>query len=298
MTKEKRLGECALTKPIKCLIVDDSENDALLELQELQKGGYEPTYQRVETREEINSALEQKTFDVVISNFVMSNITALEALALLQEKNLDLPFIIVSDTMSEDIALQAMKAGAHSSFKKKNIKLLVPAVERGLREVTIKRERTQAEETLRESEQRLNTILQGSPIPAFVVGKNHKIIYWNKVLEELSGIKAEEAIGTNKHWRAFYSEERPCLADLLVDEAVEKASQWYEDKYIKSKLLDEAFEAIDFFSALGEKGKWLRFTAAAIRDSQGSLIGALETLEDITESQRAEEETKKISHSF
>ena len=149
MTENQGLGECALTKQIKCLIVDDSENDALLEVQELQKGGYEPTYQRVETREEMNSALEQKTWDVVISNFFMAKFAGLEALKVLQEKELDLPFIIVADTMSEEIALQCLQAGIHAFFKKKNIKLLVPAVERGLREVTIKRERKQAEELFR-----------------------------------------------------------------------------------------------------------------------------------------------------
>jgi len=298
MTEDQSSGECALTKQIKCLIVDDSKDDALLVARELQQGGYEPTYKRVETLEAMKAALEKKTWDVVISNFQLAKFTGLKALKVLQEKNLDLPFIIIADTMSEDIALQAMKTGVHSFFKKKNIKLLVPAVERGLREVTIKRERTQAENALRESEQRLNTILQGSPIPAFVIGRDHKIIYWNKALEGLSGIKAEEVIGTNQHWRAFYSKERPCLADLLVNEAVEKVSQWYEGKYIKSKLLDEAFEAIDFFPALGEKGKWLRFTAAAIRDSKGSLIGVLETLEDITERKRAEEATKKYRTLF
>jgi DNA-binding NtrC family response regulator len=119
MTKEKRLEGSALTKPIKCLIVDNSENDALLELQELQKGGYEPTYQRVETREEMNSALEQKTFDVAISNFDLPKFSGLEAFQLMQEKGFDLPFIIVADTMSEEIALQCLKAGVNAFFKKK-----------------------------------------------------------------------------------------------------------------------------------------------------------------------------------
>ena len=66
-------------------------------------------------------------------------------------------------------------------------------------------ERKRAEEALRESEQRLSNILHGSPIPAFVITKDHKVMYWNKALEEMSGIKAEELIGTNEHWKAFYS---------------------------------------------------------------------------------------------
>ena len=135
----------------------------------------------------------------------------------------------------------------------------------------------------------LQRCISGSPIPAFVIGKDHKLIYWNRALEELSKIRAEEVIGTNQHWRAFYSEERPCLVDLLVTDALHEIPEWYIDKYAKSNLIDEAYEATDFFPALGQKGRWLHFTAALIRDSQGNLIGAIETLEDITEREAAEQ---------
>jgi two-component system, NtrC family, sensor kinase len=146
------------------------------------------------------------------------------------------------------------------------------------------------EEMLKESEQILQSIIGGSPIPAFVIGNDHRLIYWNKALEELSRIPAEEVMGTRQHWRAFYSKERPCMADLMVDEALEKIPHWYAEKYVKSKLLNEAYEAIDFFPELGDQGKWLRFTAAVIRNSLGDLVGAIETLEDITKRKLAEQE--------
>ncbi|HET6461758.1 MAG TPA: PAS domain S-box protein, partial [Syntrophales bacterium] len=155
-------------------------------------------------------------------------------------------------------------------------------------------DRKKAEEKLRESEQRLHRVIQGSPIPTFVIGKDHRAIYWNKALEELSGIKAEEVIGTTDCWRAFYSKERPCLADLLVDQTLNEIPQWYFDKYVRSKLIEEAYEATDFFPELGDTGKWLRFTAAAIRDSQGNLVGVIETLEDVTERKRAEAESMRV----
>ena len=151
----------------------------------------------------------------------------------------------------------------------------------------------QSAEALRESEQRLNNILQGSPIPAFVITKDHKVMYWNKALEEMSGIKTEEVMGTNQHWKAFYGEKRPCMADLLVDGEIDVIPQWYEGKYTKSKLVEGAYEATDFFPALGEGGRWLRFTAAIIRNSMGDLVGTLETLEDITERKQAEEGLKQ-----
>jgi len=151
-------------------------------------------------------------------------------------------------------------------------------------------ERKQVELKLIESEERLRRVIQGSPIATFVIGKDHKIIYWNKAQEELTGIKSEEAVGTNQQWKSFYRTQRPCLADLLVDGALEAIPTWYSGKYIKSKLLEEAYEARDFFPDIGESGRWLRFTAALIRDSRGEIVGAIETLEDITERKQAEEE--------
>jgi len=146
-----------------------------------------------------------------------------------------------------------------------------------------------AQGKLRESEERLKSVVSRSPIPAFVISKDHHILYWNKALEQLTKIRAEDVIGTSQQWRAFYGKKRPCMADLLVSRAQEKMAKWYTGKYSKSKLLDEAYEAIDFFPELGHQGKWLRFTAALIRDEGGELIGAIETLEDITRRKKAKE---------
>jgi PAS domain S-box-containing protein len=145
------------------------------------------------------------------------------------------------------------------------------------------------EAELHENEGKLHAIIQGSPIPAFAIGKDHKIIHWNKALSKLSGIKAERVVGTKQQWRAFYSEARPCLADLLVDGAIDVIEDWYSGKYTPSELVADGYEATDFFPALGEGGKWLRFTAAAVRDAHGEMIGAFETLEDVSDRMQAQE---------
>jgi PAS domain S-box-containing protein len=130
-------------------------------------------------------------------------------------------------------------------------------------------------------------IIDGSPVPQFVIDQRHQIIHWNQALEEYSGIKEIEVIGTNQQWRAFYSEERPCLADLLVEGATDQIEDWYSGKYSHSKLVEGAFEATDFFpDMLG--GVWLYFTAATIRDDFGNVTGAVETLTDVTERKNAE----------
>lgn len=148
-------------------------------------------------------------------------------------------------------------------------------------------DRKKAEEALKEREIELNNIINCSPVSQFVIDQNHKITYWNKALESICGIMSNEVIGTNHHWRAFYTEERPCLADLLIDGDTEKIHEWYAGKYSKSKYLADAYEATDFFQ-MGNVKKWLYFTAAVIKDEEGKITGAVETLEDVTERKEAE----------
>jgi len=156
-------------------------------------------------------------------------------------------------------------------------------------------ERKWAEEALKKSEEKLKNILHGSPIPTFVIDNIHRVIYWNKSLEEYSGIKAKDIIRTDHHWEAFYDEKRPCLADLLVDGKINDIPHWYLEKYRASDLIGGAYEAVDYFPQLSQDGKWLHFTAAPIKDSKGRLIGAVETLQDVTETKKAEQRIKSLS---
>ena len=140
------------------------------------------------------------------------------------------------------------------------------------------------------SEEMLAKIIDGSSIASFVINTEHKVIHWNTAIEALTGIKREEIIGTDEQWRAFYSEKRPVMADLIVDGApASKVVTYYRGKYEKSRLIDGAYEAEDYFPDLGRDGRWLHFTASPIRDNDREIIGAIETLEDITERKVAED---------
>ncbi len=144
-------------------------------------------------------------------------------------------------------------------------------------------ERMQSEAALKESEARLQSVLNGSPILQFVIDLNHRVISWNKAIEEYSGISAADILGTDQHWRPFYPEKRPVLADLVVDGNTDGLFKWYAGKLQKSRNVDGAYEATDFFPRMGTAGTWLSFTAAPVLDAKGAIIGAVETLEDITE---------------
>ncbi len=155
----------------------------------------------------------------------------------------------------------------------------------------------QAEEALRESE-RLHSIILGSPFPTFVIGNDHKVMHWNKAMETLTGIKAEEVIGKVQDLKAFYGKERPCMAHLLVDGLMEELPRYYAGKYVNSSLTDRAYEVTDLFPQIGEGGRWLRITAAAVRNSKGDMVGALETIEDVTEKKWMEEALRKSEERY
>ena len=135
-------------KPLRVLVVEDSEDDTLLLIRELQRGGYEPVFERVSTEEAMTSAIANQTWDIIIADYVMPHFSGLEALRVLQKSGRDLPFIIVSGKISEELAVEAMKAGAHDYMSKNNLKRFVPAVKRELGEAKIRRERKQLEREL------------------------------------------------------------------------------------------------------------------------------------------------------
>jgi PAS domain S-box-containing protein len=150
-------------------------------------------------------------------------------------------------------------------------------------------DRKRTEEALGSSEQRLRDILNGSPVPLFVIDRNHRIIHWNVALEKYTGFSSREMIGARQHWRAFYEAERPCIADLLVEDDVKNLAHWYPGQFRESDLVEGAYEATDFFPRLGPGGKWMDCSAVAIKDAAGNIVGALEMLKDITERKQAQE---------
>ena len=133
---------------INVIIVEDSEDDLLLLLRALRKGGFEPVYSRVETKQALSDALDDDRWQVVISDHAMPAFSAPEALEVLKASGRDLPFIIVSGTIGEEIAVSAMRAGAHDYIMKGNLSRLAPAVERELREAELRREHKRYQQEL------------------------------------------------------------------------------------------------------------------------------------------------------
>ena len=141
-----------------------------------------------------------------------------------------------------------------------------------------------------ERERTLSQIIDGNTIPTFVINKDHIVTHWNRACENLTGYKSEEIVGTNKQWLPFRKEERPIMADVIVDEMEEEEiDRYYGHSWRKSALIEGAYEAEEFFPHIGKKGKWLFFTASPIREADGKMVGSIETFWDTTERREAKE---------
>lgn len=141
-----------MKRQLRLLNIEDSENDSLLLRRHLTRAGYELIFERVDTLEAMTAALDRRTWDIAISDYVMPQFSALAALDLLKTRGLDLPFIILSGAIGEETAVAAMRAGAHDYLMKDNLTRLVPAIERELQEADNRRERNRAEAALRNAE--------------------------------------------------------------------------------------------------------------------------------------------------
>lgn len=184
-----------MKKPIRLLIVEDSNFDAMVLLKELEHGGYKPEYERVDTPQAMNAALAARQWDIVISDYVMPDFSGLDAIRLLQKSGHDIPIIIVSGKIGEDTAVEAMKAGAHDYLIKGNLARLIPAIERELGEAEERRKRKQAEAELKSAREKLESFFNNTSDAIIITDLNLNILQVNKGFEKMYGWTTGEAVG-------------------------------------------------------------------------------------------------------
>lgn len=183
-------------KPVlRVLIVEDSEFDAQMITSLVRKSGYEVVSERVETADSLARALRDKHWDIILSDYNLPSFSAPEALKIVQESGIDLPFIIISGGIGEATAVAAMKAGAHDYLMKGNLSRLAPAIERELREAANRRERREARDKLLESELRYRMLWESSPDAVILMDPESKIHFANPAVEIVFGYKPDEVVG-------------------------------------------------------------------------------------------------------
>ncbi|MFA6362057.1 PAS domain S-box protein [Methanoregula sp.] len=142
-------------------------------------------------------------------------------------------------------------------------------------------DRIATETKLAEEEKKLDAIIRGSPLPQLVIDKDHRIVSWNTAMEHFSGLRADQMIGAMTFGNIFYDQDRPLLADLIIDEKFDEIKRFFPENCKKSSYLVDTWEGITFSKIHPGEGNWVFFTAAAIRDENGIITHVVETMEDL-----------------
>lgn len=187
-------SQSATATPLRVLLVEDNEDDAYLLTRYFERAGYQPEVHRVETADAMHSALDQPDarWDVVLADFNLPTFGAPAALHLLKRMGQDIPFIIMSGAVSEETAVEAMRAGAHDYVSKQNLARLVPAIEREVREAHARRLKLDAEQALRTSQERFLRLVQAMPVGLMIAKPDGTVQYANTSVERLLGYSEQE----------------------------------------------------------------------------------------------------------
>lgn len=257
-----------MSRPLKVLLIEDSEDDAQLVLLELRRGGFKPDYFRVETAGDFREALLKDQWDVVLSDHNLPQFNAPSALAIFNEVGIDIPFIIMSGAVRAADVVDLLKAGAHDFLEKNDLARLVPAIERELREAIVRQKQRKAEKTLR----KLSSAVEQSPSTVIITDDKGLIEYVNPKFEEATGYTANEV--------------RNQLPDILGA------------GYLTQKQSGELWKTVqdgkewrgEFCSRRKDGGMfWEYALVSPIKNPEGEISNYLITTEDITFIKEAEE---------
>ncbi len=262
-----------MIKLLHVLFVEDSENDLKLLLEELHQRGYEAVYERAQNPAELTSALDRHPWDVVLSDYVLPQFSGPDALKLLREKGLDVPFIVISGTYGEEAAVDMMKAGANDYIVKSNLSRLVPAIERELEVAQTRRARARAEVAV----QFLAAIVESTEDAIYGKDLNGAIISWNKAAERIFGYTAEEIAGHSVSI-LYPVDRRDELVDIMERIKLGQRVGLYETVRLRK---DGHFIPVSV-------------TVSPVKDTHGKVVGGSAISRDITLRKNDEAERFKL----
>jgi PAS domain S-box-containing protein len=254
---------------LRVLIIEDSQDDALLLVRELERAGYKVAFERVETPDGMKRALDEKEWDVIISDYRMPRFSGLAALEITRKRGLDLPFIVVSGTIGEDTAVDTMKAGASDYVMKANLTRLAPAIERELGETRMRRARNRAEEELKISEEKYRTIIENVRDIIYTVSHDGIVTYVSPNVTYL-GYKPEDIIGHR-------------ITDFIHSDDMERVLLDFD------KMMHGNAEFITEFRLLKKDGSFIyaEEVSKAVRED-GKITHLIGVIRDMTERKRIE----------
>ncbi|MBN1484573.1 MAG: PAS domain-containing protein [Chloroflexia bacterium] len=274
--------------PLYVLLVEDSSAHALLIVRALQHGGYDVTWERVDTAAAMQAALADKRWDIVISDYAMPNFDGLAALRLLQQSGLEVPFLLVSGQVGQELAVEIMRKGAHDFVRKDQLERLAAVVRRELDKSTARRARRQAEEALRQQQDFVARLIETSPVGLVVVNRQGQIAFANQYAESILGLPQAEITRRSYNapeWRITDYEGRPVPErELPFRRVIENGEPVHN--------LCHAIEWPDGRRVL------LSIHAAPLLDRDGHCDGIVATMQDVSWQVHLERELRESEQKF
>lgn len=266
--------------PLRVLIVEDTEDDALLLVRSLRQAGYSLVYEQVDTSEAMTSALAEREWDIVVSDYSMPHFSALAALDVLKQSGLDIPFIVLSGNIGEETAVESMRAGAHDYVMKGHTARLLPAIDRELREAASRRQRRRAEETLHESEQRFRSIFLNATTGMATLSADGRFLQVNPAFCKMLQCSEAELVGNFTY--DFTHPSDIALTRRLFNEAAagQRQSVDYEKRFL-CKNGDTL---------------WAHVSTCWLFDDQNHVTYCISLVQDITPHLQAQQEIRPLAY--
>ncbi|MEO0375139.1 MAG: EAL domain-containing protein [Cyanobacteria bacterium P01_A01_bin.17] len=210
-------------EPLKILLVEDSEDDALLLLRELRQGNFTPSWERVQTATTLQEQLTYKNWDIIVSDYRMPGFDAPAALKIVQQSGLDIPFIVISGTVGEHLAVEMMKAGAHDYLMKSSLIRLPEAVRREMRDAHIRAERQRAEVLLKQQLAAMEAAIDG-----IAIVQDGVYLYVNQAHLRLFGYDCAQEL-TGQNWKILYPSTEMERVENEICPALKRSGAWQGD---------------------------------------------------------------------
>jgi diguanylate cyclase (GGDEF)-like protein/PAS domain S-box-containing protein len=256
---------------MRLLILEDNEDDAALIIDTLRRARLDPIWQRVETREDFASVVSD-AFDLILADYNLAQFTGLDALQLVRARGLDVPFILVSGSIGEDIAVAAMHSGADDYLLKDRTARLGPAVLRALEKRRLRRQKEETESALRESERRFSSMLANVQLLSVMLDRTARITYCNDFLLRLTGWTREEVLGADWFERFVPGDALDRRGEFLARVA-QAPDAWHEESAILTRTSER---------------RSIRWNNSVLRSDAGEIIGTASIGQDVTEQLQAE----------
>jgi PAS domain S-box-containing protein len=260
---------------LRLLVVEDSEDYAELILREIRRGGYTIEFERVQTKSDMQQALAQDSWDLILSDYSMPNFSAMAALGTLKDSGLDIPFLVISGTIGEETAVTALKSGAHNFLLKGKLARLIPAIERERRDAETRRSR-------HEAELRYKLLVEQLPIIVYVnpLDKMSSTTYVSPQIQTILGYMPEEWLADPEFWqKRIHPDDR--VAVLTNIERSDLTATPFDMEY---RMLAHDGQVV-----------WFQDQTILVRDHNGQPLYWQGLKIDITKRKQAEDEILKLN---